>query len=247
MPQKININTFIEEFNQTRLLRHLNTAEVTLLLEKSLVVDVVEGEQLIHEGDEATSLFFILDGALVTTRTGIQGEEIFIRLLGRGECCMDAVIFMEEKSPIGVKAIGHSSVLKIPSKSIKILSEKSTTFSNNLVKMLAHFYKESMLQIDNVTIKDSKSRVGYYLLRAYLAGEQNTNHFVLKFKKTVIANYLGMKPETFSRMLKEIQTKDHAVTIHGAEVTLTDSNSLCHFCDATTKNVCLNKVDKGCG
>lgn len=246
MPQKININTFTEEFNETRLFRNLQDTEVEILLERSIVTTVIEGEQLIHEGEEATCLFFILDGALVTTRTGIQGEETFIRLLGKGECCMDAVIFMEEKSPIGVKAISHSTILKIPSTSIRSLSNISTEFSNNLVKMLAHFYKESMLQIDNITIKDSKSRVGYYLLRAYLAGNQNSKHFVLKFKKTIIANYLGMKPETFSRMLKEIQTKDHLVSIHGAEVTLSNEKSLCHFCDATTKNVCQNKKKKGC-
>ncbi len=248
MSQKSNLNVqqFITEFHAATLLHSLSVDEVNLLLEQSRIDTVDEGDQLVYAGDKVTHLLFILEGSLVTFRCNTHGEEVNIRLLGKGQCCMDAVIFMGSESPIGVKAASAGQVLKIPAQTVKQPTESNVVFANNIIAVLADFYKESILQLDNISIKASKERVGYYLLRAFLAGNQDDDHFSLKFKKAVIAHYLGMTPEIFSRMLKEMQKKDQLITVKGAEITLMHSKSLCQFCDDTTKNVCTKKEEKDC-
>ncbi|PIE44829.1 MAG: hypothetical protein CSA45_05220 [Gammaproteobacteria bacterium] len=246
MPQRMNIDDFITQYGDTRLFHHLSVEEIKDALKRSVIVSAREGEILVCEEDRPSYLLFVMDGALITSRTNIDGDEVSIRLLGKGDCCMDAVIFMGGRSPISVKAVSSAKVLKIPVEVIRRLVETNIHFSNNMIEVLAYFYKESMLQIDNLAIKDSKTRLGYYLLRTYLANKPSTTTFQLNFKKSIISNYLGITPETFSRMLKKMQKQDKILTVDGSTISLTSSDSLCQFCDATTKSACDNPNKKNC-
>lgn len=238
MPRLIpDTNEFLAEFRHTLIFQHLNFAETEEILASSRVETVYEGEYLVHEGDDPTHLLFILDGHLITYRTSQQGDEVSIRLLNKGECCMDAVIFMGGASPIGVKATYPSSVLKIPADMLKKFMRSNYTLAENLLGTVASYYRESLLQIDSLTIKDTKTRLGYYLLREFIRSDSISPNFRLQFKKNVVANYLGMKPETLSRTLKQLQKEGH-IHIVGENVALDDQHKLCQYCDEVTSVAC---------
>ncbi len=233
----MDTNEFRAEFGHTLIFQHLNFAETKEILANSRIETVYEGEYLVHEGDNPTHLLFILDGHLITYRTNENGDEVSIRLLNKGECCMDAVIFMGGASPIGVKVTYPSSVLKIPVDMLKKLMRNNYTLTENLLSTVANYYRESLLQIDSLAIKDSKTRLGYYLLREFIRSDSVSPHFRLQFKKNVVASYLGMKPETLSRTLKQLQTEGH-IQIVGENVVLEDQHDLCQYCDAVTSVAC---------
>lgn len=246
MQKKIDGNEFISEFGHSLLFEHLSFQETQEILNDSFIKTVYEGEYLIHEGDEPSYLFFIMEGALITYRTNDSGDEVSIRLLGRGESCMDAVIFMgSTQSPIGVKATTPTVVLKIPTVILKKCVYKNHELANNMLNTVAKYYGESLVQIDNLAIKGAKESVGHYLLRQFIDNNERQTSFVLKFKKIVIANYLGIKPETLSRMLKELK-KEGTIDMRGDKVILKDEFVLCDFCDVLTKKACANSVSMDC-
>ena len=100
-----------------------------------------------------------------------------------------------------------------------------------------------MLQIDAITIKTAKDRVGYYLLNRYIDGH-NANTFELSFKKSEIARHLGITPETLSRSLAMI--KDKHLSIQGEQVHLRNPFALCSFCDSDAQALCGRRNDPDC-
>lgn len=66
----------------------------------------------------------------------------------------------------------------------------------------------------------------------------------LPFQKQLIANHLGMTPETFSRSLKEI--KKLGIDVERDSVTLRDAYALCHFCDTDTAFMCTDENRAEC-
>lgn len=233
----MDTNEFLAEFRHTLIFQHLNFAETDKILAHSRIETIYEGEYLIYEGDSPTHLFFILDGHLITYRTSQLGDEVSIRLLSKGECCMDAVIFMGGSSPIGVKATYPSSILKIPADILKKLMRTHYTLAENLLSTVANYYRESLLQIDSLSIKDTKTRLGYYLLREFIRSDSISPSFKLPFKKNVVANYLGIKPETLSRTLGQLQKEGH-IRIVGENVMLDNQHNLCQYCDEDTSSSC---------
>ena len=177
-------------------------------------------------------------------RSSSDGNEATIRMLDAGDVCMEAVIFMGGPSPITVQTLSESRLILIPNHVIKSLTLQDNKFANNLLKIVTLNYKDAIRQIDAMAIKNPVQRVGYYFLQKHL--EQGSDHmeFELPFKKTTIANYLGMTPETFSRALNQI--KKLGIEIDGDVILLKDAYALCHFCDSDTANECSIENKKDC-
>jgi CRP-like cAMP-binding protein len=82
-------------------------------------------------------------------------------------------------------------------------------FAVNLLRIVSRHYKNAMHQIEAMNIKSPLQRVGYYFLLKHIEQGHENLDFKLPFKKQVVANYLGMTPETFSRTLKQMKDIGH--------------------------------------
>jgi hypothetical protein len=58
----------------------------------------------------------------------------------------------------------------------------------------------------------------------------------LPFDKSLIASYLGMKPETLSRVLQSF--RDEGFRIERHQITLPEPYALCRHCDPGTAQKC---------
>jgi hypothetical protein len=89
-----------------------------------------------------------------------------------------------------------------------------------------------------MNIKSPLQRVGFYFLVKHLEAGHDRMEFALPFRKQLIANYLGITPETFSRTLKQL--RDFGIDVEGEKIRLRDAFALCHFCDSDTAALCPN-------
>lgn len=201
------------------------------------------GDILLHQGEPCHYLALILSGHLLTLRQNPNGEETIFRLLNPGQTCMEAIMFIEGTSPISVRANSDTTILAIPRHLVESLSQNHPAFSYNLLKIVSNFYRVAMLQIDAITIKTAKDRVGYYLLNRYI-DEHNAKSFELSFKKSDIARHLGITPETLSRSLSML--KDDNLRIQGEQVHLRNPFALCGFCDSDAHALCEKRRDPNC-
>jgi CRP-like cAMP-binding protein len=215
------------------------------VLEHSVLRSYPGGYLLLRQGDQPQCLYLIVRGSVKTLRTDNEGREAVIRLLKAGETCMEAVLFMDvPSSPITVQVIDEAQLLVIPDDLVRSLALEDAVFANNLLRIIARHYKNAMQQIDSVSTKMPLQRIGYYLLVKHLESQQDGTVFKLPFKKSTIAQHLGMTPETFSRAIKQL--RDLGVDIDGDNVTLRDVNALCQFCDTDTAALCPSLATSDC-
>lgn len=236
----MNIDIISEEHRNRSFFKGLSDSEIAEILQNGSVKKHAKGQLLVQQGDIPLHLLYVMDGALMTFRSGSEGNMNAIRLLGRGETCMDAVIFMGSISPISVSAVKNSEVLYIKRSAIEKMAATNPVFAVNLLHILAKYYKDALYQLDGLSIKSATQRAGYYLLQLYQGA--NSEEFVMPFSRYLVASHLGMSFETFSRTLAQI--KGLGVKIKGNSVILTDKFALCPFCDEDTAAVCKNRAEK---
>lgn len=249
MPEKA-VEIFIEDLVRRRnmseatmkdgkgsvLFQGLGEQSLQILLSNSHVKEIPSGQQILQQGDTPDTLYYILDGKVKTQRFSPDGAEATIRMLGKGETFMDAVIFMGGQSPIGAQTVENSRLLMIPAETVRRQAVNDSQFSCNLLQIVTKHYKTAIQQIDSITTKNPIERLGYYFLRLHLEQGGDNMEVALPFKKSMIANHLGMTPETFSRALKQIRKM--GIDVDQDTLTLRDTYALCHFCDPDTANAC---------
>ena len=84
----------IEDYKNYPIFEGLSNDEIAGLLSAGHIKLYNKGQILVQQGDMPQSLYFIVSGSLITFRSSQEGAINAIRLLGKGETCMDAVIFM---------------------------------------------------------------------------------------------------------------------------------------------------------
>lgn len=247
MPEKA-VEVFIDDLLRRQRLRSkdadehaplfhgLSDTNLQTLLSNSRMSDFHSGQEIIQQGDNPTYLYYIIRGRIKTLRYSAEGEEATIRMLKAGETFMDAVIFMGGKSPVSVKTLDDSKLLMIPAEAVRRHALHDSQFAYNLLKIVTKHYKNALQQIDSIVIKNPVERLGYYFLKQHLEQGSESLEVVLTFQKSIIANHLGMKPETFSRALSQI--KKMGINVDQERLTLHDAYVLCHFCDLDTAHDC---------
>ncbi|MEH6358683.1 MAG: cyclic nucleotide-binding domain-containing protein [Pseudomonadales bacterium] len=226
----------VDTSNTTALFKGLSEENLQSLLSNSTVRSIESGREIVQHGDEVKHLYVIIEGSVKTLRASAEGEEATIRMLTAGDTFMDAVIFMGGTSPIRATAIKQSKLLMIPAHIIRQQVLRDGQLGENLLKIVSGHYKNAMQQIDSIVTKTPVERLGYYFLKLHMEQDPNSMEVELPFQKSMIANHLGMKPETFSRALKKL--KSIGIDVDHERISLGDAYSLCHYCDPDTAFSC---------
>ncbi len=218
------------------LFQGLSEDNLQNLLSNSTVRAVEQGREIIQQGDEVNYLYFIVEGSVKTLRSSADGDEATIRMLKAGDTFMDAVIFMGGTSPIRATALKPSKLLMIPAQIIRQQVLRDGQLGENLLHIVTWHYKNAMQQIDSIVTKTPVERLGYYFLKLHMDQNPDSLDIELPFQKSMIANHLGMKPETFSRALKKL--KEMGIDVDHEKISMREAYSLCHFCDPDTAYTC---------
>lgn len=231
--QRLRLNGNLEKYP---LFKDLDEESLQSLLSNSYINDFGTAQEIVQQGEPPEYLYYIITGGVKTLRYSQNGEETIIRMLSTGDTFMEAVIFMSGHSPVCAKTLVPSRLLMIPAEAVRRQALHDPQFACNLLRIVTRHYKSAMQQIDGILAKSPLERLGYYFLQQHLEQGCDSLDVSLPFQKSMIANYLGMKPETLSRALS--QMKNLGVNVDHAKLTLKDAYTLCHFCDAETSQNC---------
>ena len=151
--------------NAASLFQGLSEDNLQNLLSRSVIQKMEQGREIVQQGDNATHLYFIIEGSVKTLRSSAEGEEATIRMLKDGDTFMDAVIFMGGKSPIGARTVKDSKLLLIPANIVRQQIMHDGQLAHNLLRIVTKHYKNAMQQIDSIVTKNPIERLGYYFLK----------------------------------------------------------------------------------
>ena len=236
-----------ENLGQIRQMPLFCGIDETLLLEivmHARLVTHTKGSTIFLQGEQANRFYVILDGWVKLFKGDVEGHESILQMLSSNDALLETTLLAESKFPINAQAVETTRLLSMPASLLREKMRANQHLTVNLITTIAEKSQELINQFEQLTLKSVGQRVGWFLLRLYLAGGENGSELLLPYDKALIAGYLGMKPETFSRTLQTLRAC--GITSELNLVRVQDPAKLCDFCDFDLQEKCKRKGTNAC-
>jgi len=223
------------ELKNHLLFQRLSEEQLAEVVERAKVVQLEDGQYLFQQGDPATRFYLLLEGRMKLFRLAPDGNEKVIELVNAGQSFAEALMFRNApRYPVCSQALGKSSVLSIDAEHYKRLLRGSVDLCMALLADMSYRLRSLIREIDDLSLHSATCRVAAFLLSH---APEDSTEFELDVPKHVIASRLSVKPETFSRIIKNLKSRE-VLEIKGSRVRLLDREALEQVAD-----VCALPVD----
>lgn len=214
------------------------------LLKYARVASYNKGAMIFLQGEQASRFYIILDGWVKIFKGNVDGQESILQVMTAGETLLETVIFSNSPFPVTAQAVENVKLLSIPASIVREKLQNNKEFAINMLSTVAGRSQALISQFEQLTLKTVTQRVGWFLLKLFLENGERTKNLKLPYDKSLIAGYLGMKPETFSRTLQSL--KEQGIDIDRNQVSLPDVFALCDYCDMELAEKCSRAGTKEC-
>lgn len=191
---------------------------------------------ILTQGEIASRFFVILDGLVNVFKSTADGEESILQILGKRDCLTEGACLVVQPCAVNARTINKTKLLSLPSSMMRDYVAQNKELALNLLASSTRRSHRLMTHLEQLTLRSAKQRVGGFLLSLNLETGIGGPPLVLPFDKSLIAAYLGIKPETFSRVLQEF--RDQGFKIDRQQITLPEPHALCSFCESETAAKC---------
>lgn len=179
----------------------VTNAIVSQLQKKSFL----KGTFLFNQDNETHGLYLIHKGAVKIAKTSPAGKEMVIEILGPGKTFGEAGILGQEAHTDSAMTIEDSEVFFIPKKDFQQILIQHPELYKSVIHSLIRWMDTLHIVIENISLTSARDRVWTYICR--LQQEQNKPVLHLPGKKHDVALMLGLRPETFSRTLADLEAE----------------------------------------
>jgi CRP-like cAMP-binding protein len=213
----------IAALKQSHLFASLTELQLDRVYRHSRVVELKEGQLLFAQGEDVACFYLVLSGKIKLFRVSPDGQEKIIEIVPPGEVFAEALMFMDQPHyPVSSSALTDTIVVGIDAKDFKAMLWDSVDTCLLLLGAMSFRLRKLVHEIDTLTLHSGTCRVANYLLQH---APEDCQCFDLDVAKSVIAARLSVKPETFSRIIKNL--REHGIiTIDGNNVTIHDRAAL---------------------
>ena len=219
----MELNVTREALKLSHLFSGLSDDQLHHVCQTSHISDLEEGETLFFQGDDVISFYLVVSGRIKLFRVSPGGKEKVVEIIEPGHTFAEALMFMDRPHyPVNATALAPSRVIAINCKYFKSLLRNSVDTCFILMGEMSFRLRGLIQEIDTLSLNTGTVRIVAYLLQN---APDNHDDFELKIAKSVIASRLSVKPETFSRILKNLH-ESKILTITGRRVTIHDRDAL---------------------
>jgi CRP-like cAMP-binding protein len=223
----LEITGIREALATSHLFSELSDEQMERVRRHSHMTDMVEGESLFFQGDNASCFYLMLTGRIKLFRVSPEGKEKVVEIMEAGSTFAEALMFMDQPHyPVTATALTPSRVIAINCREYKTMLRESIDSCFLLLGSMSLRLHGLIQEIDALSLDTGTVRTVAYLLHQ---APPNRASFELQVAKSVIASRLSVKPETFSRILKSLHESE-IVTIEGRFVTIHDRDAMTSIC-----------------
>lgn len=227
----------IEALLTAPLLSGLSDENLERVSAHAVVQALEEGQWLFSQGDAARRFYLVRKGQIRLFRLSPEGAEKVIEIVSPGQTFAEALMFLNApRYPVCAAALEPTEVIAIDARDFAAMLRDSVDTCFAVLGALSQRLRGLIGEIDNLTLHTAKSRVARWLL-AHCAEDRRA--FELDVRKGVLASRLSVKPETFSRVFKQL-TQDKAISVHGAHITILDRAALVAMADLANTTELIN-------
>lgn len=217
---------------------------VASLLRHAQVKEYKKGKLLFLEGEPSSRLHIILNGWVKLFKGTASGEETILQMLTGGDMVAESAVFLNASYPVSAQVAKTAVILTVPATVIRERIKKHNELALKVLDGISKHSHNLIQEFENIRLKPATERVGWFLLKLLLDQGKVPDLIELPYDKSLIASYLDMKPETFSRTLKRF--KNNGFVVNKSSVILPDITSLCGFCDHDLANTCEKHSTADC-
>ena len=182
-------------------------------------------KNIIHEGDEPHSLYYIIKGSVSVMAESDEGAEIILAFLNSGDFFGEAGLFKEKldrsaivlaKSECEIAEISYVEFRKLVVEDPEILFLLSGQIFDRLIK--------TSQKVRDLIFLDVSGRIAHTLLELSQQPDAMTHPegMQIKITRQDIAKIVGCSREMAGRVLKELEESD-LISAHGKTIVVKDS------------------------
>jgi CRP-like cAMP-binding protein len=214
------------ELRRHPLFGGLDDVQLAKLLETARVIHLDEGQHLFQCQQDARQFFMVRSGTIQLYMSAPDGAEKVIHLVTAGETFAEAITFMEgQVYPVNASALNACEVLAFSNITFRTILRESTDTCFRLMADMSTWLKRQLADIDALTLQNATLRFTNYLLHQVPAGTEHDVTVTLGAPKHVIASRLSIQPESFSRILRNLQ-REGIITVDGNLIHIKDVSAL---------------------
>jgi CRP-like cAMP-binding protein len=218
----------IEELRSAVLLSRLSPEQLERVARHALRMRLDEGQWLFSQGDPAERFYLLRSGQIKLFRLSSEGGEKVIEIVSPGETFAEALMFLSApRYPVCAAALEPTELIAVDAGDFAAMLRGSVETCFLLLGGLSQRLRGLIGEIDNLTLHTATSRLARYLLMKLPA---NRRALELDVRKGVLASRLSIKPETFSRAVKQLADQG-VIEVHGSHFTVLDRKALAELAD----------------
>lgn len=163
-----------------------------------------KGSLLFQQGEPASCFFVMLDGWVKVYRMTPEGSEAVVGVFRRGETFAEAAIFLGGRFPVAAETVSTCRLLRIDGEHLRRRIREQPDLALSMLASASYHLKFLVEQLEQIKLLTAPQRVADFLvgLCRSSSGRQTVE---LPYDKMLLANRLGMKPESLSRALAKLR------------------------------------------
>lgn len=227
----------IPNLDKIKFFNEIDKLTIDKIIGDCQLIKIPKGKLLFTQEQIAKFFYVVIEGSISLTYLNQDGEELMVEISEIGDFLND--IFMENFL-VNAKSINASQVIAIDRLKIIDLITNNHSFAINFLNKNSQRNNKIFLHLIELKSNNGKFKLVNFLLGIFFDQGQKNKQVLLKYNKSLIASYLGIKPETFSRILKKL-TSEGEIAIKKNLITFLKIETLCKYCNLKTSEKCQDK------
>jgi CRP-like cAMP-binding protein len=186
------------------LFQSISAANQALLVNATRARCFRKGDLLFEKGDEPAGLFYVVNGHILLGVSSLQGETKVICIYGVGHSIGEAEIVMDSPYPYFAEAVGDAVVLEIDQGAFLKVLDSDRNFARSLICSMGLRQHDLLFSVESYSLRTATERVVGYLLQHAQVQASGCLMVKLPATKQLIASLLNIKPETLSRIFRDL-------------------------------------------
>ena len=177
---------------------------------------------LIHAGEKAETLYFIVKGSVAVLIKDEEGKEMILSYLNQGDFIGELVLFEESENPTRtawVRAKSPCEVAEISYKKFRQLIQVNPEILVRLSSQMARRLQSTSQKVGNLAFLDVTGRIAQTLLNLAKQPDAMTHPdgMQIKITRQEIGQIVGCSRETVGRILKMLEDQS-LISAHGKTI-----------------------------
>ena len=177
---------------------------------------------LFEVGQRADFLHVLVDG-LAELYTSVGDRDTTMRIVEPVRSFILAAVITDLPYLMSARTLESSRILLVPAALLREVVKSDTALMQATMRELAFGYRDLVLALADMKLRQSAERLARYLLQNELAMETSGKSH-LRAEKRVVASLLGMTPENLSRAFGILAK--YGVEVKGQQIMISDRAKL---------------------